>query len=306
MPEPTLLRNQDRFDSKHESVTDALVARALVDEITLSFEFFPPKDEAAEARLWSAFAALQEVNPDFVSVTYGAGGSNRDTSLAIVERMAQEVLTIGHLTCVGSTIEGSIQIIRAFENAGVGSILALRGDSPKDQPDALATGEIKTALELVDLIAHHTELEVGVAAFPEVHPESPDLVHDAKVLALKEQAGASYAITQLFFTVGAYLDLLEANEAAGAGFLPIIPGLMPIANAKQVIRMAEMSGAAIPQELLHQLAEANDVEARKIGMEYSIQLAKDLVDAGAPGLHIFSLNHHEAALELARGAGLCR
>ena len=306
MPEPTLLRDQDRFNEKHASVTDALVARALVDEISLSFEFFPPKDQPAEARLWSAFDALQQVKPDFVSVTYGAGGSNRDTSLAIVERMARDVLTIGHLTCVGSTVEGSFQIIRAFENAGVGSILALRGDSPKDQPDALAAGEIKTALELVDLIAQHTELEIGVAAFPEVHPESPDLDHDAKVLALKEQAGASYAITQLFFTVGAYLELLEANETAGAGFLPIIPGLMPIANAKQVIRMAEMSGAAIPQELLSELNAADEAQARRIGMDYSIQLAKDLVAAGAPGLHIFSLNHHEAALELARGAGLCR
>lgn len=306
MPEQTLLRDQDRFDSKHESVTDALVARALVDEISLSFEFFPPKDEAAEARLWAAFEALKQVNPDFVSVTYGAGGSNRETSLAIVERMAKDVLTIGHLTCVGSSIESSIEIIRAFENAGVGSILALRGDSPKDQPDALESGEIKTALELVDLIAHQTELEIGVAAFPEVHPESPDLAHDATVLSLKEQAGASYAITQLFFSVEAYLALLDANEAAGAGFLPIIPGLMPIANAKQVIRMAQMSGAAIPEELLHQLADADDATAREIGMAYSIKLARDLVAAGAPGLHIFSLNHHEAAIELARGAGLCR
>lgn len=301
-----LLRDQDRFTEKHTSVTDALVSRALVDEITLSFEYFPPKDEAAEARLWAAFEELQTVNPDFVSVTYGAGGSNRETSLAIVERMAKSVLTIGHLTCVGSTFEGSIEVIRAFENAGVGSILALRGDSPKDQPDALETGEIKTALELVDLISHNTELEIGVAAFPEVHPESPDLAHDARVLSLKEQAGASYAITQLFFTVEAYLDLLEANENAGAGFLPVIPGLMPIGNARQVLRMAEMSGAKLPENLMTALAIDDEAKARAIGMEYSIKLARDLVDAGAPGLHVFSLNHPHAALELARGAGLCR
>lgn len=306
MPQSEILREQDRFDAKHSSVTDALVDRALVEEISLSFEFFPPKDEAAEARLWSTFEGLLRVNPDFVSVTYGAGGSNRDTSLAIVERMAKEVLTIGHLTCVGSTVESSIEIIRAFENAGVGSILALRGDSPKDQPDALESGEIKTAVELVDLISAHTELEIGVAAFPEVHPESPDLAHDAKVLSLKEQAGASYAITQLFFSVDAYLALLEANEAAGVGFLPVIPGLMPIANAKQVIRMADMSGAEIPAELLARLEAADEATARRIGMDYSIQLARDLVAAGAPGLHIFTLNQQEAALELARGAGLCR
>jgi methylenetetrahydrofolate reductase (NADPH) len=306
MPHTSTLRDQDRFESKHESVTDALVDRALVEEISLSFEFFPPKDEAAEARLWAAFDGLMKVNPDFVSVTYGAGGSNRATSLAIVERMAKEVLTIGHLTCVGSTVESSIEIIRAFEGAGVGSILALRGDSPKDQPDALANGEIKTAVELVDLIANHTELEIGVAAFPEVHPESPNLAHDAKVLSLKEQAGASYAITQLFFTVDAYLTLLDENEAAGVGFLPIIPGLMPIGNAKQVIRMAQMSGAQIPTELLGRLEAADEATARRIGMEYSIKLARDLVSAGAPGLHIFTLNQQDAAIELARGAGLCR
>jgi methylenetetrahydrofolate reductase (NADPH) len=220
--------------------------------------------------------------------------------------MAKDVLTIGHLTCVGTTIAGTIDTIHSFENAGVRSILALRGDSPAGQPDALATGELKSALELVDLIAHNTELEIGVAAFPEVHPESPDLQHDAKVLSLKEQAGASYAITQLFFSVEHYLEMLEANEAADVGLLPVIPGVMPMANAKQVIRMAEMSGAAMPTELLAKLQDADEATARKIGMDYSIELSRKLVEVGAPGLHIFSLNHHGAALELARGAGLCR
>jgi methylenetetrahydrofolate reductase (NADPH) len=306
MPENRLLRDQNRFSESHSTVTDALVARALEDEITLSFEFFPPKDAESEVRLWNSFESLLEVRPDFVSVTYGAGGSNRDRSLAILERMAREVLTVGHLTCVGSTSQGTIDTIHAFENAGVRSILALRGDSPVSQPDALATGELKTALELVDLIAKNTELEIGVAAFPEVHPESPDLAHDAKVLSLKEQAGASYAMTQLFFSVSHYLDMLEANELAGAGLLPVIPGLMPIANAKQVIRMAQMSGAAMPEKLLAQIQDADDATAAKIGMEFSIDLARELVAVGVPGLHIFSLNHHGAALELVRGAGLCR
>lgn len=306
MPNTPLLRDQSRFDQSHESVTDALVARAEVDEISLSFEFFPPKDEASESKLWTSFDSLLEVSPDFVSVTYGAGGSNRDRSLAIVERMALDVLTIGHLTCVGTTRDETVDIIHAFEDAGVRSILALRGDSPKDSPDSLSTGELKTALELVQLVHESTELEVGVAAFPEVHPESPDLAHDARVLALKEEAGASYAITQLFFTLEAYENLLAANSAAGIDWVPIIPGLMPIANAKQVIRMAEMSGAAMPVALLERLQSADDVQARVIGMDYSIRLARQLVDAGAPGLHVFSLNHHGAALELARGAGLCR
>ena len=271
---------------------------------SLSFEFYPPKDDAGEQRLWSTFDRLIELAPDFVSVTYGAGGSNREKSFAIVERMAPQVLTIGHLTAVGASRDSTREIIHRFRSAGVNTILALRGDSPKDQPDALEQGELKTALELVQLAKDEFSLEVGVAAFPEVHPESPSLEHDARVLRLKQEAGASFAMTQLFFTVGAYLRLLETNRSFGVE-LPVLPGLMPIANAKNVIRMAQLSGAAIPSSLLSKLESAeNEETARRIGMEYSVQLGKELLAAGAPGLHVFSLNHDEAAIELARGVGL--
>jgi methylenetetrahydrofolate reductase (NADPH) len=210
------------------------------------------------------------------------------------------------LTCVGASREGTKQIIRRFEQAKVGAILALRGDAPKDDPDALEKGELKSALDLVDLVRQETSLEVGVAAFPEVHPESPNMQHDSKVLTLKEQAGAKFAVTQLFFSVEAYTDLLDSARAAGAT-MPIVPGVMPIANAKQVLRMAELSGAQIPAELLAELELASDeVQAREIGMKFSTQLAIDLVAAGAPGVHIFTLNSHVAAIELARAAGLCR
>ena len=305
MPENALIRT-DREDSvEAKNVTQAISARAAHGQPTLSFEFFPPKDAVGEANLWAAFENLLEVKPDFVSVTYGAGGSNRDTSLAIVDRMAKDVMTIGHLTCVGSSRKGTTDIIKHFEDAGVAAILALRGDSPKDDPDALAKGELKTALQLVELAAEVTQLEVGVAAFPEVHPESPHLQHDAMVLALKQKAGATFAMTQLFFTIEAYTDLVDTATAAGAT-LPIVPGVMPIANAKQVIRMAAMSGAHIPLLLMQQLEAADDATARKIGMDYVTQLSLDLIEAGAPGLHIFSLNQSTAALELARGVGLCR
>jgi methylenetetrahydrofolate reductase (NADPH) len=188
----------------------------------------------------------------------------------------------------------------------VGAILALRGDAPKDDPDALSKGELKSALELVDLVKKSTDLEIGVAAFPEVHPESSDMAHDSKVLNLKKEAGATFAVTQLFFSVGAYQELLASAEAAGWD-LPIVPGVMPIANAKQVMRMAELSGASIPAELIQSFESAADeAQAREIGMRYSTQLAIDLIAAGAPGIHIFTLNHDAAAIELARGAGLCR
>ena len=306
MPETNLLREAQLNSLDFKTISEISGVRKAAGEPTLSFEFFPPKDEAGEASLWSAFEKLLATSPDFVSVTYGAGGSNRERSLAVVDRMAKEVLTIGHLTCVGATRESTLEIIRHFERAGVGAILALRGDAPKDDPDALGKGELKTALELVDLVKDATLLEVGVSAFPEVHPDSPNMEHDSKVLALKQAAGATFAMTQLFFSVEAYLNLVSSAKDAGA-ILPIIPGVMPIGNTKQVLRMAELSGAAIPTELLAKFDNArDDAQAREIGMAYATKLAVDLVAAGAPGIHIFALNQHVAALELARGAGLCR
>lgn len=287
-----------------DSLGDVLRMRAATESPSLSFEFFPPKDDSGLERLWATFDKLLEAEPDFVSVTYGAGGGNREKSFAIVERMAPEVLTIGHLTAVGATKDSTREIISRYQNAGVGTILALRGDSPKDQPDALERGEIKTALELVQLARDEFDLEVGVAAFPEVHPESPSLEHDAKVLRLKQDAGASFAMTQLFFTVEAYQRLVKTNRDYGVN-LPVFAGLMPIANAKNVIRMAQLSGAAIPAELLARLESAkSDEDARRIGMDYSVDLGLKLIAEGVPGLHIFSLNQDAAAMELARGVGL--
>lgn len=306
MSETVLLRKAELNSLDFANVSAISSARQLANEPTLSFEFFPPKDEFGEKTLWAAFDKLLETSPDFVSVTYGAGGSNRERSLAVVDQMAKRVLTIGHLTCVGATRDSSLEIIKHFERAGVGAILALRGDPPKGDPGALAKGELKTALELVDLVTESSALEVGVAAFPEVHPESPNMEHDSKVLSLKHKAGARFAVTQLFFSVQAYTELVASATAAGAT-LPIVPGVMPISNAQQVLRMAELSGAAIPSALLLQFQNARDeAHAREIGMKYSTQLAVDLVGAGAPGIHIFTLNHHTAAIELARDAGLCR
>ncbi len=290
--------------SQADSVFEALTARGLNQQPSLSFEFFPPKDEEGAASLWRSYEKLLEVSPDFVSVTYGAGGSNRETSLGVVDRMAKDILTIGHLTCVGSTFAGTRETINRFQDAGVKSILALRGDSPIGDPDALSKGELKTALDLVSLVRDETSLEIGVAAFPEVHPESPNMAHDAEVLALKQSAGASYAMTQLFFTVEAYLELVAAAKQAGST-MPIVPGVMPITNAARIMRMAHMSHAKIPSDLLKQLENADEKQARDIGMRYSIELTQGLIAAGAPGVHVFTLNLAKAALEVARGAGLC-
>ncbi len=275
------------------------------DRPTLSYEFFPPKDDSGDALLWSSFDALLKTSPDFVSVTYGAGGTNQARSISVVERMAQNVATVGHLTAVGATRAKTLDLLRDFEATGVAGILALRGDSPKDNPDALAQGEIKTALELVELSEANTGLDIGVAAFPEIHPESPDLAHDIRVLKFKQDAGATFAITQLFFDLDAYARFVSAAHEAGVT-IPIIPGLMPISNAKQVLRMAELSGASIPPRLLNDLQSAQDDQsARRVGMAFSVEFGRRLLaEAAAPGLHIFSLNSHVAALELATGVGL--
>jgi methylenetetrahydrofolate reductase (NADPH) len=295
------LRPVDASTGNAASVAAALNAQP--NRPTLSFEFFPPRDDEANLSLWRHYDKLLEVQPDFVSVTYGAGGSSRETSLAVVDRMANDILTIGHLTCVGSTNASSLEIIKHFEAAGVRSILALRGDAPLADPDALSKGELKTALELVELVRTNTDLEVGVAAFPEKHPESQSLLHDAKVLSLKQSAGARYAMTQLFFSVEAYLRLVETAESTGAT-MPIVPGIMPISNAAKVLRMAQMSGAAVPVDLLEKLQNADESTAKRIGMDFSIQLANDLLAAKAPGLHVFTLNYSKAALEVAAGCGL--
>jgi len=290
--------------NSHEksAVFPLLQARAARGEKSLSFEFFPPK-EGAESTLWQTFDDVLGVNADFISVTYGAGGSNQEKSFELLDRMAPQILTVGHLTCVGASRESTRRTISRFAQAGVSSVLALRGDAPKDNPNALAQGELKTALELVELVHSETSLEVGVAAFPEVHPESPTLEHDARVLWQKQAAGASFAMTQLFFGVEHYTRLVAVGAEHGVT-LPIVPGLMPVSNAKQLLRMATMSGADVPAELAHQLETSDEATARRIGMDYTIQLGRDLLAAGAPGLHIFTLNKSEAALELAAGVGL--
>ena len=287
----------------HQPIAD-LLARAKADNRqTLSFEFFPFRDSEAAITLWRTFDLALDAGAEFVSLTYGAGGSSQERSFEVLERMAPQISTIGHLTAVGATRSGTEATIRRFEGLGVASVLALRGDSPKGDPDALARGEISTALELLELVANCSSLETGVAAFPEKHPESPSLEHDAEVLKLKQAAGAKYAITQLFFTVDAYLDLLAANRAAGVE-IDVIPGVMPISNTKQVLRMAEMSGAKVPDRLVQALDGLDDAAARKVGMDFSVQLAGELLRVGAPGVHLFTLNRHEGALQIAREIGL--
>jgi methylenetetrahydrofolate reductase (NADPH) len=271
---------------------------------TLSFEFFPPKDEQSIISLNKTVEELGKISPDFVSVTYGAMGSNQEASVSVVESLASRFRTIAHLTCVGSTRDNIQQLLNRYAKAGVAGILALRGDKP-DNFDLLPDSDYRVALDLVNQVVLENELPVGVAAFPEKHPESPSIEHDILVLKLKQDAGAEFAMTQLFFSLESYVSFVSSARNAGVT-IPIIPGVMPINNVKKVMRMAEMSGATVPQSLATALSGASsEVEAQKIGMDFTVELAAKLLKVGAPGLHIFTLNQHRAATEVARAVGLC-
>ena len=271
-----------------------------------SFEFFPPKDQAGEERLWAAMSALEPMAPDFISVTYGAGGSTRDRTIRITSQITERtsIPTVAHLTCVGSTRGELIEILQRYKEAGIRSILALRGD-PTGGPSAPwvpTTGGFNHADQLVELAMEVGGFEVGVAAFPDGHPASNgDLAKDVEVLIRKESLGASFATTQFFFEADKYQRLVEALAAKGSR-LPIIPGILPVTNVKQLVRMAELSGTKIPAEILARFAEVeNDGEAvRALGIEIATELCEQLLAIGVPGLHFYTMNTSSATLEIYR------
>ena len=219
-------------------------------ERSFSFEFFPPKDAEGEEQLWRAITELEPYDPTFVSVTYGAGGSSRDTTVRITGRIAREtsLVPVGHLTCVGHTREELESILDSYAEAGVGNVLALRGD-PEDGPRAdwvPTPGGLTHASELVELASRRGDFAVAVAAFSLGHPSAESLEHDARVLLAKQRAGAEFAITDMVFSADDYAGLLERSAAVGVD-IPLLPGIMPILNLRQVSRMAELSGPPGPR-----------------------------------------------------------
>jgi methylenetetrahydrofolate reductase (NADPH) len=271
-------------------------------ERSISFEFMPPKDEAGVEQLWSAIRDLEPYQPTFVSVTYGAGGTTRDTTVTITGRIAREtsLRAMGHLTCVGHTREELVDILGSYREAGVRDVLALRGD-PKEGPRAAWTptpGGLTYASELVELAHELGGFSIGVAAFPEAHPSALSKDADARVLAAKAAAGAEFAVTQLFFRASDYADLVARVRALGCD-IPILPGIMPITNLKQVARMAELSGAELPDEMVARfdgLTEPADV--RRVGVQIATELCQKVLELGAPGLHFYTLNRSRATLEI--------
>lgn len=264
-----------------------------------SFEFFPPKDEVGQAQLAKAIRELEPLHPDFVSVTYGASGSTRDRTLAVTRYINEQTSleTMGHLTCVSQSVDELRGAIRAYEDAGVRHILALRGDPPggPTAPWVRHPEGLDNATQLVELVKETGDFCVGVAAFPDPHPERRDAGLDARVLAAKAQAGAEFAITQLFFEAEPYFALVERVRAIGCD-IPIIPGIMPVTSFGQVKRFAELSGAELPSALVARLqtVAGDTVALASLGEEVATDLCESLLAGGAPGLHFFTQNRSRA------------
>jgi len=268
-----------------------------------SFELFPPRDEAQSRQLWQTVRELESLGSDFVSVTYGASGSTRERTITATQDIAQHTTlrTVAHLTCASQSREQLRRVVGAYAAAGVRHVLAVRGDMPAGprepwvrHPDGLAN-----ATELVALVRELGDFCVGVGAFPDPHPQSADAELDARILVAKAEAGASYAITQLFFDPASYFALVQRVRDLGCD-LPIIPGIMPITNVRQIARFAELSGADLPPHVTARVAAVagDDDAVRRVGVEIGTELSEALLDGGAPGLHYYTQNRSPATREI--------
>ena len=277
---------------------------------TFSIELFPPKDEQGESRLWEAVDALALLKPDFVSVTYGAGGSTRDRTIRIASELTSHtgISTVAHLTCVGSTKEELERILDQYAASNISTILALRGDpvGGPSSPWVSTSGGFDHAEQLVDLAIARGDFAVGVAAFPDGHPASGgNFEQDVQTLLRKEEHGATFATTQFFFDADAYSRLVDALAKAGSS-LPVIAGVLPITNYKQLARMAELGGTSLSSNLTSRFEKVvgDDQAVVDLGIEIATELCEKLLAAGVPGIHFYAMNKAAATAQVVKNIGL--
>jgi methylenetetrahydrofolate reductase (NADPH) len=263
-----------------------------------SFEFFPPKTDEGQQTLRNTLEILKDDAPDYVSVTYGAGGSTRNRTVEITKTIKRDfgIEAMAHLSCVGEPSERLVEILEEIEAAGIQNVLALRGDPPRGETAWKPhPGGLSFSVELIGLIRERFDFCVGAACFPEVHLDAPDRASDLRYAREKVEAGAGFLITQLFFDNDFYFEYVDDARAAGID-VPIVPGIMPITNYGQIHRFTDMCGATIPEDLERQLTgRADDPEAvAELGVAYATLQCSDLLARGAPGIHFYTLNRSPA------------
>ena len=287
-----------------QAILTGYAARMRIDEIiaqrgpTFSVEFFPPKTDEARAGLFATARSLNELGLDFVSVTYGAGGSTREGTVEITKTLKDELAleVMAHLSCVGETREGLSATLDRIEAAGIENVFALRGDPPRGEKDFVQPeGGLGSAAELADFISSGWDFTVGGACFPEVHPEAPDLDTDLAYLKTKVEAGASFLVTQLFFDNQVYFDFVAAARERGIE-VPILAGVIPVASFAQTKRICELCDATIPERLeaAFQAAEGDERAEFELGVAFAAQQCTELLLAGVPGIHFYALNRAPA------------
>jgi methylenetetrahydrofolate reductase (NADPH) len=287
---------------------DEIIAAS--DGPVFSFEFFPPKTDEGERNLRATLDSLRALEPDFVSVTYGAGGSTRNRTVELTHWIKQQlgIEAMAHLSCVGSTREELGAILDGMEAAGIENVLALRGDPPRGETEWKPhPGGLHYSTELASLIHTRYPFSVGAACFPEVHPEAPDLAHDLRFLKEKVENGASFLITQLFLDNELYFRFVEEARAAGID-VPILPGIMPITDVGQIKTITGMCGATIPQALLEALEwrTADPDAVLQLGVAYATLQCAELLARGAPGIHFYTLNRSPATRAILSALRLLR
>jgi methylenetetrahydrofolate reductase (NADPH) len=284
----------------------------LANQVRVSFEVYPPRDQNSGESLESSILELAKLDPTFISVTFGAGGSSTKNSLAVLKFILQntQAAALAHLTCVGHSFLETKDLVSQFMDEGISDFLALRGDPQPGMPSE-PKGELKSSSELVQLISqvhkergnNRSDLNVAVAAFPNGHPDSDSIAQDIQALLAKQSSGADYAITQLFFFASDYVNFVKLAREAGVT-IPILPGIMPVTSMQRLHRVIELTGEKNPEELASLLSVESKEQAKQAGIDWAANLVTELVEAGAPGVHLYAFNQHESVTQVLQRAGI--